>query len=742
MYKVFDYDDPFQVNGRYTRLIHFNNKKYSSMEKAALLSRYSRSTKSMIDLIESEFQDKKRAPLFIKKLLSEYGDDSIAELASETVGIEGLSVLAATKLTDSRIGISFLEKSTRYVPFTADSFYIPAEMYEMGLVDEFKELCGTSYKTFNFIYNDLLNIFDEKYPIKSCFFYDTKKQRDVLFEDLNNEIDIQNAERAHKRAIKDKSFDNAGYCWLTSLKTNIGFNSNARALEYLLLKTKQSRLSELNNLSYNLYDLLSRSIEPFIERINPPITSLSQLVNLQSNNNNPLGIYNGDNISISALYKTNMVNLFRAYENATNNLWETTDVEDEEEGECEEEEHTHDEERTEERKNKKTSESTVSQTPSTEIISSANNRIREQNKPDIKRNINLIKSLLSEIGLKTSSGSKINFKETNTNSINNIDSKSFRPWVHIVNFSNEQFCIDMLCSAILFENNENLLDYDNLNINNIDDNLRIKGVDRNKIKSGILFDMMNGNKRLEDLYDVETYVNKISENTLSFNDILAYWEDNLSINEKPVYQNYEDRKELTINREQYYLIQKYIGSRKNRRDKLGRAFEFIDYSFEISSSYRIMREFKRHRLASSIYPPVLTARNSYDSFIFPNIIMNNKHLFEEYKHLLDCSFNLYSKIIKKGNNDYITAQYALPLSTRTSYVTKMNLRQLDHLLSLRTTPQAHEEFRNMSQGIYDLLLIIHPNLVKLLEFVDLEEYSLGRLRSEFKRETKISDLEN
>lgn len=733
MYKVFDYDDPFQVNDRFTRLIHFVNSKrkdsYSSMEKAALLSRYSRSTKSMIDLIESEFKDKKRAPLFIKKLLSEYGDDSIAELASETIGIEGLSVLAATKLTDSRIGISFLEKSTRYVPFGPDSFYIPGEMYELGLVDEFKEICGTSYKTFNFIYNDLLDIFDEKYPIKTCMFYDTKKQRDVLFEDLTNETDIRNAERAHKRAIKDKSFDNAGYCWLTSLKTNIGFNSNARALEYLLLKTKQSRLSELNNLSYNLYDLLSQSIEPFIERINPPVTSISQIVN--SHHSNPFEIYNTNNskhVSISALYKTGIVNLFRAYENFSNNL-EATSEEGGEGEEEEEEDNEHLEGKT-----------PTKATSSIELESSIPEK-REQIKPEIKRNMNLIRSLLSEIGMKTKSGTKINFKESKTTSISNIDSKSFRPWVNIINFTNEQYCIDMLCSAILYENNENLLDYDNQNINNIDDNLRIISIDRNKIKAGILFDMMNSNKNIDDLYEAETYVNKISENTLSFNDILAYWEDNLSVNEKPVYQNYEDRNELTMNREQFYLIQKYIGGRKNRRDKLGRAFEFVDYTFEISSSYRIMREFKRHRLASSIYPPVLTARNSYDSFIFPNVIMNNKHLFEEYKHLLDKSFNLYSKIIKKSNNDYFTAQYALPLSTRVNYVTKMNLRQLDHLLSLRTTPQAHEEFRNLSQGIYDLLLIMHPNLVKLLEFVDTNDYSLGRLRSEYRKEEKLNKLE-
>jgi len=46
-----------------------------------------------------------------------YGDDSVAELAGAHVAVERTSILAAKALEDSRIGISPLEKSTRYVRF-------------------------------------------------------------------------------------------------------------------------------------------------------------------------------------------------------------------------------------------------------------------------------------------------------------------------------------------------------------------------------------------------------------------------------------------------------------------------------------------------------------------------------------------------------------------------------------------------------------------------------------------------
>lgn len=682
-YKFSDHPDPFSTD-RSTRLIHFNSDDgFSSLEKAAMLSRYSRSTKSMLDLITTEFSDKKHAPAFITKLLSEYGDDSIAELASETIGIEGLSIIAASKLTDNRIGISFIEKSTRYVPFSPDSFYIPEKLYELGLVDEFKDLCGLSYRTFNKIFNSLSDIFKINHDVNKYMFFDSEKQKEVAFDKLTVTQDINNAIKAHNRAIKDKAFDIAGYSWLTSLKTNIGFNCNARALEYLITKSKQSTIPELNNLSDNLYTLLSQSIEPFIVR-----TKSIEGVD------NKFNIY-GKEPSVISLYKHNIATLIRSFDNFDKNM--NSSYYDEEEEEEEED-------------------------------------INEP-RPELRTNTNLVKSLLTELALK-GKNKNIHFKESTSDSIH-IDSSNFEPGVSIVQFMDEQIAIDTLCSVILFENDENLLEYDEKNINNIDNSLRILGIDKSKVKSGILYDIINKHKTIKNIYENDTTVVPTSENTLKFEDLQGYWHENRNVNDTPIFQDYVDPTLFTLTKDQEYLINRYIGERKSRRNKLGRAFEMIDYMFEITSSFRIMREFKRHRLSSSIYPQLLTARNSYDSFIFPSSIMQDKDLFEIYKNLIDRSFVLYTKVAKK---DYITAQYCLPLSTKCKYISKNNLRQLDYLLSIRTMPQVHPEFRDIAQSMYETLLIIHPNLAKLLSFVDPNEYSLGRMKSEYNSIHKIDRL--
>src|ERR1700730_11049978 len=106
--------------------------------KGALFSRYSRTEKSLRRVLLDEFINQpdsgfealasvsgesddmvavRRAEEFYERVLVGYGDDSVAELAGAHVAVERTSTLAAKALEDSRIGISPLEKSTRYVRF-------------------------------------------------------------------------------------------------------------------------------------------------------------------------------------------------------------------------------------------------------------------------------------------------------------------------------------------------------------------------------------------------------------------------------------------------------------------------------------------------------------------------------------------------------------------------------------------------------------------------------------------------
>ncbi|MGZ6950082.1 MAG: FAD-dependent thymidylate synthase, partial [Ilumatobacteraceae bacterium] len=62
--------------------------------------------------------------------------------------------------------------------------------------------------------------------------------------------------------------------------------------------------------------------------------------------------------------------------------------------------------------------------------------------------------------------------------------------------------------------------------------------------------------------------------------------------------------------ERLALIRAYVGERENRRHKPGRAFERIDYRFDVLSDYGAFRDLQRHRLLTIEWQP-LTPNHGY-----------------------------------------------------------------------------------------------------------------------------------
>ena len=108
--------------------------------KGALFARYSRTDKSLRRVLLDEFihvpemgfeeivgfgvsegQDEtvaiRKAEEFYDRVLVGFGDDSVAELGGAHIACENVSNIASKVLEDGRIGLSPLEKSTRYVFF-------------------------------------------------------------------------------------------------------------------------------------------------------------------------------------------------------------------------------------------------------------------------------------------------------------------------------------------------------------------------------------------------------------------------------------------------------------------------------------------------------------------------------------------------------------------------------------------------------------------------------------------------
>ena len=102
------------------------------MVKGALFARYSRSPKSLRRLLLDEFLPPEdpggpggagegvgsaRAEALYDRVLAEYGDDSVAQLGGAHIAVEGASNVLTKVLQWGRLA-SYLEQSTRYIPYT------------------------------------------------------------------------------------------------------------------------------------------------------------------------------------------------------------------------------------------------------------------------------------------------------------------------------------------------------------------------------------------------------------------------------------------------------------------------------------------------------------------------------------------------------------------------------------------------------------------------------------------------
>ena len=125
------------------------------VDRGALMSRYSRTDKSMRRIFLDEFlKNKNRGEEFYDRVLLEYGDDSVAELGEAQIAIEGLSNIAVKKIEDRRIGLSYLEKSSRYVTWNKKEngkyrFYRYEKIMNSKFANEYEDSCNFSFETYS-----------------------------------------------------------------------------------------------------------------------------------------------------------------------------------------------------------------------------------------------------------------------------------------------------------------------------------------------------------------------------------------------------------------------------------------------------------------------------------------------------------------------------------------------------------------------------------------------------------------
>lgn len=180
------------------------------------------------------------------------------------------------------------------------------------------------------------------------------------------------------------------------------------------------------------------------------------------------------------------------------------------------------------------------------------------------------------------------------------------------------------------------------------------------------------------------------------------------------------------------IVDEYLGRRKHRRDKPGRALEQVYYTFDILGNLGLYRDLHRHRILTQERQD-FTVVHGYDT---PQEIMEAGFL-SIYTQCMEEAARVYQKIYTQFP---LEAQYAVPMAYRVRWSVKLNLREAVHIGELRTMPQGHPDYRAIVQEMWRKIEKTHPTLAYCAKFIDWKTYRLGRLQSEIRTEYKRSSL--
>jgi thymidylate synthase ThyX len=235
--------------------------------KGALFARYSRSAKSVRRLFLDEFIGQlgdqrdaaaevrgvgtERADKLYARVLSEYGDDSVAQLGGAHIACEGVSNVLTKVLEWGRL-MAYLEQSTRYVPYTDRpngrwKYHLPAEIEELPLRAEFVRTLDLAFETYARWIPAMEEHFRAKHPKAAA-----------------------DSDAVYRSVIRAKALDTLRGLLPAATTSNVGLFGTGQAFEALLLRMFAHPLREVRDCAQQMLTELRHVIPAFLARLDQP----------------------------------------------------------------------------------------------------------------------------------------------------------------------------------------------------------------------------------------------------------------------------------------------------------------------------------------------------------------------------------------------------------------------------------------------------------------------------------------
>ena len=232
--------------------------------KGALFARYSRSAKSVRRLFLDEFLDHiqagdaptssvglERAERLYARVFSEYGDDSVAQLGGAHIACEGVSNVLTKVLERGRL-MSYLEQSTRYVPYTDRpggrwKYVVPEELDDPALRALYVERLDRAFETYARWIEPMQAHFRRLHP-------QSKDDSDAVY----------------RAAIRARALDVLRGLLPAATQSNVGIYGSGQAYEALLLRLRAHPLAEARATGALMLPELRKVIPAFLARVDRP----------------------------------------------------------------------------------------------------------------------------------------------------------------------------------------------------------------------------------------------------------------------------------------------------------------------------------------------------------------------------------------------------------------------------------------------------------------------------------------
>ncbi|MHB1973960.1 MAG: FAD-dependent thymidylate synthase [Acidimicrobiales bacterium] len=181
------------------------------------------------------------------------------------------------------------------------------------------------------------------------------------------------------------------------------------------------------------------------------------------------------------------------------------------------------------------------------------------------------------------------------------------------------------------------------------------------------------------------------------------------------------------------LVAAYVGDRRNRRHRPGRAFERTGYRFDVVSDYGAFRDLQRHRMLTVEWQRLGTSLGAS----VPGAVVE-AGLDGPFAESLERSGELHDALAGEFPEQ---AGYAVALAYNIRYSLQLSAREAMHVLELRSGPQGHPAYRSIAQEMHRQIAerAGHRHLAAAMSFVDHGGADLGRLAAEQRGEARRRD---